>query len=183
MLVDVAQPSGGASTRWIADSGILDLFLLLGPKPSDVMAQYARLTGPTIMPQVSGVQELIMPCASQRKSAPLDRQFVACVLCMEQCQGRILKPQPSIFYQVDRPGSGLPMIARSCSCSLWGTTSAGGITATRRTREQWTPASTSTTSRTTSSGWTSSTPTASGAVLNSCVCVHWRAHTNVACAG
>jgi len=52
MLVDVAQPSGGASTRWIADSGILDLFLMLGPKPGDVMAQYARLTGPTIMPQV-----------------------------------------------------------------------------------------------------------------------------------
>ena len=52
MLVDVSQPSGGMSTRWIADSGILDLFLLLGPKPADVMAQYARLTGPTAMPQV-----------------------------------------------------------------------------------------------------------------------------------
>ena len=52
MLIDVAQPSAGASTRWIADSGVLDLFLLLGPKPADVMAQYARLTGPTAMPQV-----------------------------------------------------------------------------------------------------------------------------------
>ena len=56
MLVDVAQPSGGASTRWIADSGVLDLFLLLGPEPANVMAQYARLTGPTAMPQVRGVQ-------------------------------------------------------------------------------------------------------------------------------
>jgi hypothetical protein len=53
MLVDVVQPSGGMSTRWIADSGVLDLFMLLGPKPADVMAQYARLTGPTAMPQVS----------------------------------------------------------------------------------------------------------------------------------
>ena len=52
MLIDVAQPAGGASTRWIADSGVLDLFLLLGPQPADVMAQYARLTGPTAMPQV-----------------------------------------------------------------------------------------------------------------------------------
>ena len=57
MLVDVAQPSGGASTRWIADSGVLDLFLLLGPKPADVMAQYARLTGPTAMPQVRRLQQ------------------------------------------------------------------------------------------------------------------------------
>ena len=61
MLIDVTQSSGGVGTRWIADSGILDLFLLLGPNPTDVMAQYARLTGPTAMPQVRfGVRELFL---------------------------------------------------------------------------------------------------------------------------
>ena len=52
MLVDVGKPQSGASTRWIAESGALDLFLLLGPKPADVMAQYAQISGTTAMPQV-----------------------------------------------------------------------------------------------------------------------------------
>ena len=52
MLVDVAKPEGGVSTRWIAESGALDLFLLLGPNPSDVTAQYAQISGTTAMPQV-----------------------------------------------------------------------------------------------------------------------------------
>ena len=53
MLVDVAKPEGGVSTRWIADSGALDLFLLLGPAPADVAAQYAAISGTTAMPQAS----------------------------------------------------------------------------------------------------------------------------------
>ena len=53
MLVDVAKPDGGVSTRWIADSGVLDLFLLLGPAPADVMTQYAQISGTTALPQVS----------------------------------------------------------------------------------------------------------------------------------
>ena len=52
MLVDVAKPEGGVSTRWMADSGALDLFFLLGPKPADVMAQYAQISGTTAMPQL-----------------------------------------------------------------------------------------------------------------------------------
>ena len=51
MLVDVAQPEGGVSTRWIADSGALDLFPLLGPAPADVAAQYAAISGTTAMYQ------------------------------------------------------------------------------------------------------------------------------------
>ncbi|KAG8449629.1 hypothetical protein GDO86_016317 [Hymenochirus boettgeri] len=31
--------------RWISESGIVDMFLLLGPRPQDVFRQYAHLTG------------------------------------------------------------------------------------------------------------------------------------------
>lgn len=30
MYVDVSKPAAGASTQWIAESGVLDLFLLVG---------------------------------------------------------------------------------------------------------------------------------------------------------
>ena len=39
-------------TQWMAESGQLDLFLLLGPNPADVSRQYARLTGGTSLPQL-----------------------------------------------------------------------------------------------------------------------------------
>jgi alpha 1,3-glucosidase len=50
--VDVYHPTPDKSTatHWIAESGILDVFLLLGPTPSDVFEQYARLTGTTALP-------------------------------------------------------------------------------------------------------------------------------------
>lgn len=31
--------------RWISESGIIDVFIMLGPTPSDVFTQYASLTG------------------------------------------------------------------------------------------------------------------------------------------
>jgi len=31
--------------RWFSESGIIDVFIMLGPKPSDVFLQYASLTG------------------------------------------------------------------------------------------------------------------------------------------
>ena len=34
----------------MSESGILDMFVLLGPKPKDVSRQYAALTGPTPLP-------------------------------------------------------------------------------------------------------------------------------------
>lgn len=39
MYVDVVRGPGGVSTRWIAESGVVDLFFLLGPRPSDVTEQ------------------------------------------------------------------------------------------------------------------------------------------------
>jgi alpha 1,3-glucosidase len=49
--IDIAHTGkGGVETHWISESGILDLFLLPGPTPTDVFAQYARLTGTAPLP-------------------------------------------------------------------------------------------------------------------------------------
>ncbi|KAG8907238.1 hypothetical protein FRB99_005062 [Tulasnella sp. 403] len=49
--VDVSHPSEKSTlTHWISESGILDVFLLPGPTPADVFAQYARLTGTPVLP-------------------------------------------------------------------------------------------------------------------------------------
>ncbi|KAB7503946.1 Neutral alpha-glucosidase AB [Armadillidium nasatum] len=39
-----------ASTRWISEAGIVDLFIMLGNRPMDVFRQYAKLTGTTNLP-------------------------------------------------------------------------------------------------------------------------------------
>jgi alpha 1,3-glucosidase len=38
-------------THWISESGLLDVFVLLGPTPKDLTARYGELTGTTAMPQ------------------------------------------------------------------------------------------------------------------------------------
>ncbi|KLO09715.1 glycoside hydrolase family 31 protein [Schizopora paradoxa] len=49
--IDVAHPKDGSTnTHWVSESGILDTFLLPGPTPEDVFAQYARLTGTPVLP-------------------------------------------------------------------------------------------------------------------------------------
>lgn len=40
-------------THWFSESGIIDVFMMLGPKPADVFKQYAKLTGTTPLPPVS----------------------------------------------------------------------------------------------------------------------------------
>ena len=39
----------------MSEAGIMDIFVLLGPKPSDVSTQYASLTGPTPLPPLFGI--------------------------------------------------------------------------------------------------------------------------------
>jgi alpha 1,3-glucosidase len=52
MYVDVQKDAKDSPTQWIAESGVLDLFLMPGPSPANVAAQYARLTGGTALPQL-----------------------------------------------------------------------------------------------------------------------------------
>lgn len=40
------------STHWMAESGILDLFVFLGPTPADVFDAYTALTGRAPLPQL-----------------------------------------------------------------------------------------------------------------------------------
>lgn len=40
------------STHWFSESGIIDVFVMLGPKPMDVFRQYAGLTGSQNLPPV-----------------------------------------------------------------------------------------------------------------------------------
>lgn len=47
-MLDFVQGSSETpqtDVRWISESGIIDVFIMLGPKPSDVFTQYASLTG------------------------------------------------------------------------------------------------------------------------------------------
>ena len=39
-------------THWFSESGVVDLFLMLGPNASNVFYQYRQLTGPTPLPPV-----------------------------------------------------------------------------------------------------------------------------------
>jgi alpha 1,3-glucosidase len=48
--VDVTHPPEGVRTHWVSESGILDLILLPGPRPTALFEQYAALTGPAQMP-------------------------------------------------------------------------------------------------------------------------------------
>ncbi|KAG8955645.1 hypothetical protein FRC04_007636 [Tulasnella sp. 424] len=49
--IDVSHPNPDSTlTHWISESGILDVFLLPGPTPEDIFAQYARLTGAPVLP-------------------------------------------------------------------------------------------------------------------------------------
>uniref|UniRef100_A0A673GGF0 Integrator complex subunit 5-like n=1 Tax=Sinocyclocheilus rhinocerous TaxID=307959 RepID=A0A673GGF0_9TELE len=41
--------------RWISESGIIDVFIMLGPKPSDVFSQYASLTGTQSFPPLASL--------------------------------------------------------------------------------------------------------------------------------
>lgn len=55
-MLDYVQGSSEipqTDVRWISESGIIDAFILLGPNPQDVFAQYAALTGKKV-----GVQML-----------------------------------------------------------------------------------------------------------------------------
>lgn len=51
MYIDLWKDVKGTHSQWIAESGVLDLFLMLGPTPKETLKQYTSLTGTTAMPQ------------------------------------------------------------------------------------------------------------------------------------
>uniref|UniRef100_A0A674D350 Glucosidase II alpha subunit n=1 Tax=Salmo trutta TaxID=8032 RepID=A0A674D350_SALTR len=58
--VDISSNTGSSETpqtdvRWISESGIIDVFIMLGPTPTDVFSQYASLTGTQAFPPLSAL--------------------------------------------------------------------------------------------------------------------------------
>uniref|UniRef100_A0A672TDA0 Glucosidase II alpha subunit n=1 Tax=Sinocyclocheilus grahami TaxID=75366 RepID=A0A672TDA0_SINGR len=57
--VDISSNTTGKNpqtdVRWISESGIIDVFIMLGPKPSDVFSQYASLTGTQSFPPLASL--------------------------------------------------------------------------------------------------------------------------------
>ncbi|XP_076015650.1 neutral alpha-glucosidase AB isoform X3 [Genypterus blacodes] len=57
-MLDYVQGSSETpqtDVRWISESGIIDVFVMLGPTPKDVFAQYASLTGTQAFPPLSAL--------------------------------------------------------------------------------------------------------------------------------
>ncbi|GFR40498.1 hypothetical protein Agub_g1066 [Astrephomene gubernaculifera] len=52
MFVDVVKERGQVGSQWVAESGIVDLFVFTAGSPAGVLAAYARLAGPSAMPQL-----------------------------------------------------------------------------------------------------------------------------------
>ncbi len=46
----VSKQTPRTDTHWMSESGVIDVFVMLGPRPADVSRQYAALTGPTPLP-------------------------------------------------------------------------------------------------------------------------------------
>ena len=42
-------------THWMSESGVIDVFVILGPRTHEVFRQMSTLTGTTLMPPVSHV--------------------------------------------------------------------------------------------------------------------------------
>lgn len=50
-----ADGSNQIDTQWISESGIVDAFLFVAPKPKDLMRQYTTVTGLPVMPQLFAI--------------------------------------------------------------------------------------------------------------------------------
>lgn len=52
MFVDVTKSRSDTGTQWIAESGVVDLFVFTGATGPAVLASYAKLSGTTALPQL-----------------------------------------------------------------------------------------------------------------------------------
>lgn len=52
---DAGPAATTTTTHWITESGILDLFVFMGPSSNDIFQQYTALTGKTPLPQLFAI--------------------------------------------------------------------------------------------------------------------------------
>lgn len=53
--IDITKTSTDTHTHWMAESGVLDLVVFLGPTNEEIFEQYALLTGTTALPQMFAI--------------------------------------------------------------------------------------------------------------------------------
>jgi alpha 1,3-glucosidase len=53
--IDITKTSTDTQTHWMAESGVLDLVIFLGPTNEEIFEQYALLTGTTALPQMFAI--------------------------------------------------------------------------------------------------------------------------------
>eukprot|EP01133_Synstelium_polycarpum_P009816 gene9816-11466_t len=56
-FIDVSDSPNnkGKDSHWFSETGVMDLFFLTGPTPTDIFKQYATLTGTTALPQMFSI--------------------------------------------------------------------------------------------------------------------------------
>lgn len=52
-LVSGTKSDNSVEAHFMSESGVIDMFILMGPKPKDAIRQYASLTGVAPLPQVN----------------------------------------------------------------------------------------------------------------------------------
>ena len=64
MFVDVTKDSSSASTNWVAESGVLDLFFLLGPTPPKVRLESEPAASSAVLMNEGTSRQLITHAAA-----------------------------------------------------------------------------------------------------------------------
>jgi hypothetical protein len=59
-LVSGHKPENTVDAHFMSESGVFDLFVLMGPTPKDAVKQYASLTGVAPLPQVPKRAEVVI---------------------------------------------------------------------------------------------------------------------------
>jgi alpha 1,3-glucosidase len=78
-FIDISKESGSTGSHWISESGVVDLMFLIGPKPAQVFAQMAHLTGGTALPPMFaiGYHQCRWNYKDQKDVATVDANFEA----------------------------------------------------------------------------------------------------------
>lgn len=53
--IDITKTQSSVQTHWMAESGVLDLIVFLGPMNEEIFEQYGQLTGTTALPQMFAI--------------------------------------------------------------------------------------------------------------------------------